>query len=55
MFCVVTTGSPTFACMPYMITGILNEHPRAAIARRDSEDRDKYAEFYEEILDALES
>jgi 4-hydroxy 2-oxovalerate aldolase len=41
--------------MPYMITGILNEHPRAAIARRDSEDRDKYAEFYEEILDALES
>ena len=38
-----------------MITGILNEHPRAAIARRDSEDKDKYAEFYEEILDALES
>lgn len=41
--------------MPYMITGILNEHPRAAIARRDSEDRDKCAEFYEEMLDALAS
>ena len=29
--------------IPYMLTGILNEHPRAAIAYRDSEDRDKYS------------
>lgn len=40
--------------MPYVITGILNEHPRAAIARRASEDKDKYAEFYEEILEAMD-
>ena len=33
--------------IPYMISGILNEHPRIAIAlRQDPEKRDKYAEFY---------
>lgn len=33
--------------VPYMITGIFNEHPRVAIAmRQDAENRDKYAEFY---------
>jgi len=40
--------------LPYMITGILNEHPRAAIAMRKTENRDKYAEFYEEILETLD-
>ena len=40
--------------LPYMVTGILNEHPRAAIAYRDSDDRDKYAEFYERLLEGLE-
>jgi 4-hydroxy 2-oxovalerate aldolase len=33
--------------IPYMITGILNEHPRVAIAvRQDEENKDKYADFY---------
>jgi len=33
--------------IPYMITGILNEHPRTAIAlRQDPKNKDKYAEFY---------
>ena len=36
-----------------MVTGILNEHPRSAIARRTTEDKDKFAEFYEEMLEAL--
>jgi len=40
--------------IPYMVTGILNEHPRSAIARRTTEDKDKFAEFYEEMLEALE-
>ena len=40
--------------IPYMITGVLNEHPRAAIAKRSGEDKDKYAEFYEEILEAMD-
>jgi len=39
--------------IPDMITGILNRHPDFAIKRRASADRDKYAEFYEEMLDLL--
>jgi 4-hydroxy 2-oxovalerate aldolase len=36
--------------IPYMITGILNEHPRTAIAlRQDSVNRDKYADFYKKM------
>jgi 4-hydroxy 2-oxovalerate aldolase len=37
--------------IPYMITGMLNEHPRAGIAVRKTADKDKYAKFYEEIRD----
>lgn len=39
--------------IPYVITGILNEHPRAAIAMRKTKDKDKYAEFYEQIRDVM--
>ncbi len=39
--------------IPYMLTGIQNEHPRAAIAWRDSPDKDKYAEFYERLLEGV--
>lgn len=36
--------------IPYMITGILNEHPRAAIAlRQDPMKRDRFAEFYQSM------
>ncbi|MEI6890765.1 MAG: aldolase catalytic domain-containing protein [Pontiella sp.] len=35
--------------IPYMITGHQNEHPRAAIALRDSDRRDDYVGFYDEI------
>ena len=35
--------------IPYFITGILNEHPRSGIAYRQTEDKDKYAEFYEQM------
>ena len=34
----------------YNITGQHNEHPRTAIAARDGEDRDKYVEFYDQIV-----
>jgi len=37
--------------IPYMVTGMLNEHPRAGIAVRKTADKDKYAKFYEEIRD----
>ena len=30
-----------------MITGVLNEHPRAAIAFRDSPDKDDFVKFYD--------
>jgi len=37
--------------IPYAITGLLNHHPRSAIAMRKTKAKDKYAEFYEEIVD----
>ncbi|MFA6186229.1 MAG: aldolase catalytic domain-containing protein [Phycisphaerae bacterium] len=41
--------------IPYMVTGILNRHPEAAISYRKTPDKDKYAEFYEKIRDSLDS
>jgi 4-hydroxy 2-oxovalerate aldolase len=35
--------------IPYMVTGHYNEHPRSAIALRDSERKDDYLGFYDEI------
>jgi 4-hydroxy 2-oxovalerate aldolase len=35
--------------IPYTVTGILNEHPRAAMALRNSEDKDRYADFYDKL------
>lgn len=35
--------------IPYMVAGVLNEHPRVAMALRDSEDKDKFAEFYDKL------
>jgi 4-hydroxy 2-oxovalerate aldolase len=36
--------------IPYMITGMLNQHPRSAIALRAGKDKDKYAQFYRGIV-----
>ncbi|HEX3020711.1 MAG TPA: aldolase catalytic domain-containing protein [Chitinispirillaceae bacterium] len=33
--------------IPYMITGVLNEHPRVAISFRDGADKDDYVKFYD--------
>ncbi len=35
--------------IPYMITGILNEHPRVAIDLRNSARKDHYADFYRQL------
>jgi len=35
--------------VPYMITGMLNEHPRSAMALRNGPDKDKYADFYDRL------
>lgn len=36
--------------VPYMITGILNQHPKTAIAQMDSKDWSDFVRFYEERL-----
>jgi 4-hydroxy 2-oxovalerate aldolase len=41
--------------IPYVITGILNRHPKSAIALRKTEDKDKYAEFYEKTRDSFDA
>ena len=36
--------------IPYAITGILDEHPKTAIALRESNEKENYREFYESFL-----
>jgi 4-hydroxy 2-oxovalerate aldolase len=36
--------------IPYAITGILDEHPKAAMALRKSEKKENYREFYESLI-----
>jgi len=40
--------------VPYMITGILNQHPRSAMAVLKSNDRDGYRAFYDKMLELVE-
>ncbi|WP_219838614.1 aldolase catalytic domain-containing protein [Paenibacillus sp. R14(2021)] len=35
--------------IPYMITGMLDEHPRSAMALRESADKDKAVDFYDKL------
>lgn len=35
--------------IPYMVTGQMNEHPRAAIKLRESSERDQFIRFYDEM------
>jgi 4-hydroxy 2-oxovalerate aldolase len=37
-----------------MVTGILNQHPRAGMAMLKSANRDKYREFYDKMLELVE-
>ncbi len=36
--------------IPYAITGMMNDHPKSAMAFRASEDKDKYSLFYDNLL-----
>ncbi|MDG1891899.1 MAG: aldolase catalytic domain-containing protein [Verrucomicrobiota bacterium] len=36
--------------IPYAVTGILNQHPRAAIKIRDSEQKDAFVQFYDNCV-----
>ncbi|MFA5340020.1 MAG: nucleoid-structuring protein H-NS, partial [Candidatus Omnitrophota bacterium] len=35
--------------IPYAIAGMMNEHPKAAMALRSSDKKENYREFYESI------
>jgi 4-hydroxy 2-oxovalerate aldolase len=37
--------------IPYLITGMLNEHPRAAMHVRESEHKDEYLAFYDQMVE----
>ncbi len=37
--------------IPYLITGMLNEHPRAAMAVREGEHKDEYLAFYDQMVE----
>ncbi|MFH1363668.1 MAG: aldolase catalytic domain-containing protein [Candidatus Omnitrophota bacterium] len=36
--------------IPYAIAGMMNEHPRAAMALRESKDKENYRQFYESLM-----
>ncbi|MBI4844840.1 MAG: aldolase catalytic domain-containing protein [Nitrospirae bacterium] len=38
--------------IPYAIAGMLNEHPKDAIALRESDKKENYREFYESLVEA---
>ena len=40
--------------IPYMVTGVLNQHPRAAMAHMDSVHQDKVTEFYDSVISATD-
>jgi 4-hydroxy 2-oxovalerate aldolase len=40
--------------IPYAITGILDEHPRVAMALRNSEKKENYREFYDSLIGEIE-
>ncbi|MDD5561258.1 MAG: aldolase catalytic domain-containing protein [Candidatus Omnitrophica bacterium] len=40
--------------IPYAITGILDEHPRTAIALRESDKKENYREYYESFTSEVE-
>jgi 4-hydroxy 2-oxovalerate aldolase len=37
--------------IPYAVSGMLNVHPKAAMAFRDSEEKENYKDFYNSLLD----
>lgn len=40
--------------IPYMVTGSLNQHPREAMAKMESPDKDKVLGFYDKIIGQVE-
>lgn len=40
--------------IPYMVTGVLNQHPRAAMAHMESPKKNKITEFFDQVTSAVE-
>lgn len=40
--------------IPYMVTGVLNQHPRTAMAHMESEDKGSVTQFYDQTTNAME-
>ncbi len=38
--------------IPYMVTGVLNQHPRAAMAQMESNDKNKVTDFFDQLTSA---
>lgn len=41
--------------VPYMITGVMNQHPRTAMAHMESEDKEKITKFYDSVSSATDT
>ncbi len=41
-------------CIPYMITGVLNQHPRAGMAHMESDHKEKVTAFFDQLSNAIE-
>jgi len=40
--------------VPYMVTGVLNQHPRAAMAQMESDDKDRVTGFFDKLYNTTE-
>ena len=37
--------------VPYMVTGVLNQHPRSAMAHMESDRKHEVTDFYDQMID----
>jgi len=40
--------------VPYMLTGVLNQHPRTAMAHMESKNKNKIVEFFDSVTSAVD-
>ena len=40
--------------VPYMITGVLNQHPRTAMAHMESDQKEKITDFFNQITNSTD-
>jgi 4-hydroxy 2-oxovalerate aldolase len=40
--------------VPYMITGVLNQHPRAAMAHMESDQKENITDFFNQVTNSTD-